>query len=219
MRREAPRRARADHASGQAPRDQYAREAPVDETAARIIQRGRQAEHRDREQGRADGVEDRHLRGEDQRRHDQEAAADAKEARYGAGGEAEADQRGRVLARQAHVGYAALVAAEQHHRSDDQHQQREEDDQALAVDPLAEARAGERANPAGDGEDDGATPLHCAGARVIDDAHDRVGGDRHSTRADRDVGLGNADDIEQQRHGEDRSAAADQAEQQSDQPA
>ena len=46
---------------------------------------------------------------------------------------------------------------------------------------------------------------------MVDDADSGVGGDRHGARADRDVRLGNADDVEQQRTHRQRAAAANQA--------
>jgi len=56
----------------------------------------------------------------------------------------------------------------------DQHQQRKENDQTLTIDHLAERRACESANSARNRKGDAAAPLHRTGARMIDDANDRV---------------------------------------------
>jgi hypothetical protein len=55
--------------------------------------------------------------------------------------------------------------------------------------------------------------------RVARQVDSRAGGDRERAGADRNVGRGNTDDINQQRHGEDRAAAADQSERKPDQAA
>ena len=48
-------------------------------------------------------------------------------------------------------------------------------------------------------------------AGVAGEAHRRIGSDRQGAGANRDMGLADADDIEEERDGEDRPAAADQA--------
>ena len=54
---------------------------------------------------------------------------------------------------------------------------------------------------------------------MIEDANDGVGRDGGCARTDRYMRLGNPNDVEQQRHGEDLSAATNKAEQHADQPA
>ena len=58
---------------------------------------------------------------------------------------------------------------------------------------------------------------HGAAAGMVRQIDRGVGGDRDRAGADRDMGIGHADHIDHQRHREDRSAAADQAQRKSDQ--
>jgi hypothetical protein len=86
-----------------------------------------------------------------------------------------------------------------------------------AVHHLAEDRARERAGNSRRGEHQRARPNDGAAAGMIRQVDRRIRGHRDGAGADRDMGVGHADHIDHQRHRQDRSAAADQAERKSDQ--
>ena len=194
---------------------------PVDETGQRIGGGGGEAEGRNRHQRRADGKKDRHVGGADQARHDQKTAADAEETGEKADREPVADQRGEQLARRSAVEMdirvAAIALAQEHRNADDDHHQAEQRQQQFAIDHLAKPRAAKGAENAGRGEDQRAGPFDRLRARMKEDAGKRIGADGNRTGADRDMRRGDADDIDQQRHGQNGAAGADQTERQPDQ--
>src|SRR3546814_40286 len=61
-----------------------------------------------------------------------------------------------------------------------------------------------------------AAPFDRPSARVLRESRGGVGGDGERARSDRDMGAGDADKIDHQRHGEDRAAAAYEAEREAD---
>src|SRR6185437_6601376 len=117
---------------------------------------------------------------------------------------------------EAHIGIAAGVARIEHRQRHRQHHQAEQEEEMLAVDQFAEARAQRRASDARDRKHDGTGPLHIALPRMGDQVGESI--DRHGKRAgpDRDMRRAHADDIDQERHGEDRAAAAEQTEREAD---
>jgi hypothetical protein len=126
------------------------------------------------------------------------------------------EQFRHVPAVELHALVADGRATGQHQAGDDEHQYREEHQQFLAVDRLAQARSGERAEHAGRGEHEGAAPFHRSPARVLHNVRGGTDGDGERTRADRHVRARHTHQVDQQRHRQDRSAAADKAEREAD---
>ena len=89
----------------------------------------------------------------------------------------------------------------------------------VAADLLADGRAQVGPAHAGRREYDRARPFDVTGARMADQVGERVDGDGQRAGADGDMDGRDADDIEQQRHGEDRAAAAQEPQQEADQAA
>lgn len=81
----------------------------------------------------------------------------------------------------------------------------------MAVHHFAKLRSRSRTNNAGHGEDQRAGPFDCARTGMAKEIGRRTGGYRDRAGADRNVRIGNADDIIEKRHRQDRSAAANQA--------
>src|SRR5215468_4077832 len=81
----------------------------------------------------------------------------------------------------------------------------------LAVHHLAQRRAGECAQRSNDRENTGAAPAHVPAAGVTEQIGERIGRDSECARTNGDVWL-QANEIEQQRRGEDRAAATDKPE-------
>ena len=117
------------------------------------------------------------------------------------------------------VGIAARLARSQHRQADDDHQHAEQHQQAAAVHHLAELRAAGRPDDTGYREHQRAGPFHRARPRMAGEIGGRAGGNRDGAGADGDMGGRDADHVNQQRHRQDRAAAADQAEREADQAA
>ena len=107
----------------------------------------------------------------------------------------------------------------EHQAAHDQHQHPEQGEKLLSVDSLGErsiprARQG-RPPP----RRRRAAPFHPACYTVRDKVAGGAQRHRNGARADGDMGGGDADDIGQERDGQDRSASADEPKDESDQPA
>ena len=161
--------------------------------------------------------------GADQARHDEKAAADAEEAGKEADREPVADERRQQLARRCavemNIGIAAISLAEKHRDADRDHDKTEKTEQQIAIDHLAEPRAEKGARDARAREDERAGPFDRLRPRMEEDAGKCVRGNRDGAGADGDMRRGDADDIDEKRHGEDRPARADKAEREPDQGA
>ena len=83
--------------------------------------------------------------------------------------------------------------------------------------PTVEPR--QRAGNARRREDECALPFHVSGTGVMQQVGKGAGGDGNGARADRDMRVGNADDINEKRDGEDRSAAAHEPQREPDERA
>ena len=120
--------------------------------------------------------------------------------------------------READAGVAGGALAQQHQGGDDDHQHAEQQQQLLPVERLAEwePSAAPSTPAAAKTSAQGQLTLPARACPQIGGGADRHG-DR--ARADRDMRRGDADDIDQQRHGQDRAAAADQAEDEADERA
>ena len=80
----------------------------------------------------------------------------------------------------------------------------------MAVDGLAELRAGERAGDADGGEERGAAPAHVTGAGVRAEVEESGNADRRGARADREVRAADPDDVEKERRRQNGAAAPDE---------
>jgi hypothetical protein len=107
-------------------------------------------------------------------------------------------------------------ARPQHHRTNGDHDESEQKQQPIAVDELAEARPGEGAECANDGEDDGTSPADVSGPGMAGEIGESIHRNRKCAGADRDMGLSHAHDVEQQRRCQDGAAASDQSERKPD---
>ena len=214
--REQARQPQARGAAGRAAQDEQPRHGPDHEAGNGVVGRGGGAEQGHRQQGGGRRIGQRHARGRHQARHDQEAAADAEEA----GGEtgAEPDRRQPQGQARADVDLrGAGVARPPHHREGERrHGQGEEDQQGLTVHPLGEARSGQGAGEARGGEHAGAGPLHAPAAGMAGEVEGGVDGDRRRRSADGQMGVAEADDIEQRGGGQHRAAAAEHRQEEAD---
>jgi len=117
-----------------------------------------------------------------------------------------------LSSRQAAFGPAGVVAPAQHQHTNRHHHQREEEQELLSVDRLAERGPDQRAEDARGRVHSAALPLDRMRAGMAGEAGARIGGHRQCARSDRDVRAGHPDEVDHQRHREDRAAAAHQPE-------
>ncbi len=105
---------------------------------------------------------------------------------------------------------------EEHSRGYHHHQDTEEDEQLLTVEMFAERRSKHCTYRPRRGENQGTAPLHVMLACVTPKVHE--GAQRHGdgTRADSDVRGPDADEIDEQGDGEDRTAAPNQPQNETD---
>src|SRR5262249_39087759 len=107
-------------------------------------------------------------------------------------------------------------ARSKHRKSDREHHKREQEKKLLTVDDLADGRADRGADCARRSDDEGARPFHGSRAPMSQEVGERVYGDRERAGPNRDMGILDADDVKEQRHGENRTAAAYEAKRESD---
>ena len=110
-------------------------------------------------------------------------------------------------------------SAGQHGNADRDHCKGKQKQKPVAGDQLADRGADRRPGNAGGGERRRARPFHVTCAPVADQIAEGIERDRKRTRADGDMRIADADDVEQERHSEYRAATADQAERKSDRAA
>ncbi len=151
--------------------------------------------------------------------HDQESTTDSEKAGKGAGAEAIAEHFWRVLASALRPFNPDLLAPAKHQHANDNHDDREQEQQPLAVERLSGGRSGKGPGNAGGGIDQPAAPLYCPVPGMVEEAKRGVGGDRQRAGSDRDMRALDAHQIDHQRNGEDRPAAADEAQAEADQRA
>jgi hypothetical protein len=89
----------------------------------------------------------------------------------------------------------------------------------LAIDQLSNCRTNGDANNPGKRESRGAWPFDVAGAPMAAQVGKRICGDGKGAGADGDVWIADANNIEEERHSEDRTARANQSERESDRTA
>ena len=164
-------------------------------------------------------IDHRHTGSQHQARHDQESAPDAEESRRHAGQERDSRRQQAGCEIGLPLGRRIFAARPQHHRADGDHDEPEQKQEPIAVDELAEARSGEGAERADDGEDDGTSPADVSGAGMAGEIGESIHRNRKRAGADRDMGLSHAHDVEQQRRCEDGAAASDQSERKPDERA
>ena len=114
--------------------------------------------------------------------------------------------------------FAGLDDGSQHAEADGDHHEAEQGQQPLSVDGFAELGPKHRAQDTGSREDERTAPLHGAQTRMGSQAEPGIQGNGDRRRADGDVSGRHADDIDEQGHGEDRAAPADESEDEPDDP-
>ena len=152
----------------------------------------------------------------DKPRHDQKAAADSEETREQADDKADAEQCGQEAPRgrlgESHVGILAACPAMEHERAHNDHQPTEEHEQVLALDPLAERGTEPCSRDARGSKDKRATPFDMIHAGMSEETEGCARRHCHRARTDRNMRRLDAHYIDEQRHGEQRAAAADKPE-------
>ena len=136
----------------------------------------------------------------------------AEKARECADEEADAHDPRRVVTVKAHVRLACPAAPHGHGCGDHDHQHTEQEEKLLPIGIFADRGTDRRADDAANGKYDRYRPIHIAAPGMVDHVDEGVQTHCDGAGADGDVGRLHADDVDQQRHREDRSAAADHAE-------
>jgi hypothetical protein len=107
-------------------------------------------------------------------------------------------------------------ARPQHRDTHRYHRKREQEQQLLTVDELAKCRANGSANNTGKGKSHGTGPFDVAGTPMTEQVCKGISGNGKRARADGDVWVTDVNDVKEERHRENRTAAADQSERESD---
>ena len=160
---------------------------PIDQAGDRIVDRCRQAERADRQQRRADGVEDRHAAAEHDAGDDQEAAADPEKTGKHADEKPDHDETNGDRRCHPHPGIAFGCPRTQHGGADRDHRQGEEKHQLPTIDQLSQGRSNRGAGDAGQSERCRARPFDVAGAPMTDQIGEGVSGNRERAGPDRNM--------------------------------
>jgi len=86
----------------------------------------------------------------------------------------------------------------------------------LTLDEFSKCRTNGSANNTAKGKSHGTGPFDVAGTPMTEQVGKSICGDGQSARADGDVWVTDVNDVEEERHRENRTAAADQSERESD---
>jgi hypothetical protein len=169
------------------------------------------ARQRDHQQRRADCDRDRQAEQEDEDGQDDEAAADSEEA-----GQHARPDAGRCGAPNRNLrDVLGLVGPPHHSVGSGEEEEREREQDGPAADQVVQGGSSDRSGRPGETEDQRGLRLDAADARVIGRTGERRRSDDEQ-RLRRGVLDGLAEDVDEHGYGEDRAAAAEEAEQQSD---
>ena len=127
-----------------------------------------------------------------------------------------ADQAYRDPARHANVRVSRGRARTQHRDTHRNHRKREQEQQLLAVDELSKCRTNGSADNTGKGKSHGTGPFDIAGAPMTEQVGKSICGDGKGASAYGDMRVGDTNDIKEERHRENRTAAANQSEREPD---